>query len=111
MDRTPQMSARWRGKLLVALVILALLSLAFLVHGATAVHAWFETQDSLAHWREKQQSVPGDQATVGYDSPGRRILRLEEDAQRSVERLLLSVGMLLFNGTLIVLGFRKYRSG
>ena len=104
------MSAAWRAKLFVAVVIMALLALMSIVHGAVATHAWFEAQQSIAHWRGKLDTAPEGPTVPGSDSPARRIEGLEARAQQHVERLLLSAGLLIFSGTLAFLGARAYRN-
>ena len=111
MDDSRPLSTLWRGKLLLAIVVLALLAIACLVSAGTATHLYFENRDSLAHWRGKLETAPEDEAHVGFYSPGRRIARLEEEQQRCVERIFFSLGFLLFPVTLLVLGVRAYRRG
>lgn len=107
MGPTEEKSMRplWRGRLILALVILSALAVLSAVGVGETLHGWSETLDSLDHWkaRHSEESGPAN----GFDAPAARIRRLEEELDALPERLFARGAMFLFSSLLVVLGARK----
>ena len=99
----------WTGKLVMAVLVMAVLAVLSAGHAAVQVHAYFETGDSLEHWQarldEADPSAPPD-PSWGIDPPGRRVRDLESDLARTTERFFVSMACLVLFGGLAFLGGR-----
>ena len=90
----------------MAILVLAVFAFTMAAYAGVQVHAYFEAQNSITHWREAAKELPANQG-VSMESPTSRINRLEHELDWIAERFFLSVGMFLFFGTLAILGRKK----
>ena len=104
-----------RGRLAVALVVITGFAILFAVGFGEALHARFETRDSIAHWQarlEEDAAHPEPPAyAIASDAPAARIRSLEEQLGRLDERLPLYAVACLVAIVLVILGVRVLRKG
>lgn len=105
-----EMSFPNRMRLVIALVVMAVLSVVSAGGIGVTLHGRAETIDSLEHWQGRLDDVDA-QAPAGFDSPAVRVRRLQAELDAVPERLFAMVVVFLLATGLLVLGWRALRRG
>ena len=107
-----ELGARERGRLIVALVVLAGFAVLAAWGIGVELHGYAETRDSLEHWQRKLEEETRDPGlATGIYAPAARIQRLEAELAAVPERLFALCSVFVLMTVLAVLGYRVLRFG